>query len=112
MDKHQQQIINEYVSYLTDVKEEYIEIDNLKIYEKDAHVEFKKLNRLDEKNKLYDKNYESFRLSMGKLAAVINILEDSNSEKIKFVKIFIKLNDEFENLMQRNIMKDAYVWNS
>lgn len=112
MNKYQQQIINEYENYLNDEKEEYIKIDNLKAYEKEVQLEFKKLKRLDEKHKLYDKNYESFRLSMARLALGINKLEESNSEKVKFAKIFIKLNDEFEELMQRNIMKDAYVWNN
>lgn len=109
MNKHQD-IINEYENYLANTKEEYIKTDNLKNYEKQAKLEFVKLQKLDEKNKLYDKNYESFRTSMAKLASGINKLEEDNKDKIKLTKTFISLNEEFEELMQRNIMKDAYVW--
>lgn len=110
MNEYEQKLIDEYESYLSNSKYGYKNTENLKNYEKVAQQELKKLEKLDEKHKLYDKDYESFRLAMGRLASNLNKLEESNQDRIKSTKIFMNLNDEFEELMQRNIMKDAYVW--
>ena len=31
-------------------------------------------------------------------------------EKLRLTKVFLDLNESFEDLMQRNIIKDAYIW--
>ena len=34
----------------------------------------------------------------------------SDKEKLRLTKVFLDLNESFEDLMQRNIIKDAYIW--
>lgn len=60
-----------------------------------------------------NKNYEDFRISMGKLAIGINKsfkLNLTNKDKTELTNEFIRINEKFEDLFQKNIMKDAYTW--
>ena len=34
----------------------------------------------------------------------------SDKEKLRLTKVFLEFNESFEDLMQRNIIKDAYIW--
>ena len=113
-------IINEYKNYLikniensTDINKNIKSIDDIKNYCKEALLEFKKLEELDNEYKLYDKNYEEFRLAMGKFALGLSKafkLKLSNKDKEQLSITFIELNNKFEVLFRKNIMKDVYVW--
>ena len=37
-------------------------------------------------------------------------LKLSDKEKLRLIKVFLEFNESFEDLMQRNIIKDAYIW--
>lgn len=113
-------IINEYKNYLikniensTDINKNIKSIDDIKNYCKEALLEFDKLEELDNEYKLYDKNYEEFRLAMGKFALGLNKafkLKLSNKDKEQLRITFIELNNKFEVLFRKNIIKDVYVW--
>lgn len=113
-------IINEYENYLLKLKLDISKIsrsvqiiNDLNSYKNDTKSKLEKLERLSIDHKLYDKNYEEFRISMGKFAVGLNKLDDlhkNNKEIQNIVDIFLNFNDRFEELEQRNIMKDAYVW--
>ena len=50
---------------------------------------------------------------MGKFAiglSKIHKLKLSDKEKLRLIKVFLEFNESFEDLMQRNIIKDAYIW--
>ena len=60
-----------------------------------------------------EKDYDDFRVSMGKFAiglSKFHKLKISDKEKLRLTKVFLDLNESFEDLMQRNIIKDAYIW--
>ncbi len=80
---------------------------NIDIYEKEAKVSLEKLLRKSKEYKLYDKDYEEFMMNMGKLAISLSKLKENQSY---YITIFLQMNDVFEELQQKNIMKDAYVW--
>lgn len=44
---------------------------------------------------------------MGKFAIG---LSKFHKEKLRLIKVFLEFNESFEDLMQRNIIKDAYIW--
>ena len=59
------------------------------------------------------KDYDDFRVSMGKFAiglSKFHKLKISDKEKLRLTKAFLDFNESFEDLMQRNIIKDAYIW--
>lgn len=113
-------IINEYKNYLikniensTDINKNIKSIDDIKNYCKEALLEFNKLEELDSEYKLYDKNYEEFRLAMGKFALGLSKafkLKINNKDKAQLSSKFIELNNKFEVLFRKNIIKDVYVW--
>ena len=72
-----------------------------------------KLETLSKDHKLYEKDYDDFRVSMGKFAiglSKFHKLKISDKEKLRLTKVFLEFNESFEDLMQRNIIKDAYIW--
>jgi len=113
-------IINEYKNYLikniensTDINKNIKSVDDIQNYYKEALLEFNKLEELDSEYKLYDKNYEEFRLAMGKFALGLSKafkLQINNKDKAQLSSKFIELNNKFEVLFRKNIMKDIYVW--
>lgn len=80
---------------------------NIDIYEKEAKLSLEKLLRKSKEYKLYDKDYEEFMMNMGKLAICLSGLKGNQSY---YITIFFEMNNIFEELQQKNIMKDAYVW--
>ncbi|MGL4913528.1 MAG: hypothetical protein ACRC3Y_13980 [Romboutsia sp.] len=123
MKLNDKKIINEYENYLLKLKLDTSRINrniqiinDLNSYKNDSKLKLEKLERLSIDHKLYDKNYEEFRIAMGKFAVGLNKLDNKldnlqiNYKEIKnIVDIFLNFNDRFEELEQRNIMKDAYV---
>ena len=113
-------IINEYKNYLikniensTDINKNIKSIDDIKNYCKEALLEFDKLEELDNEQNRYYNNYEEFRLAMDKIALGLNKafkLKLSNKDKEQLSITFIELNNKFEVLFRKNIMKDVYVW--
>ncbi|MGL5313063.1 MAG: hypothetical protein ACRC92_07430, partial [Peptostreptococcaceae bacterium] len=113
-------IINEYKNYLiktkensTDLNKNIKSIRDINDYKIEAKQELEKLKELSAEYKLYDKNYEEFRIAMGKLALSISKsfkLKLDDTHKSRLISEFIRLNNEFEDLFQKNIMKDTYVW--
>ena len=88
-------------------------IDDIKIYEEECKLNLNKLETLSKDHKLYEKDYDDFRVSMGKFAiglSKFHKLKISDKEKLRLTKVFLDLNESFEDLMQRNIIKDAYIW--
>lgn len=75
--------------------------------------ELKTLEKLSEKYKLYDENYNDFMISMGELALKIENIDKinmNNKNKERYINEFIKMHKSFEELEQVNIMKDVYIW--
>ena len=113
-------LINEYRNYLimlkvntTKVNMSIKSIDDIKIYEEECKLNLNKLETLSKDHKLYEKDYDDFRVSMGKFAiglSKFHKLKISDKEKLRLTKVFLDLNESFEDLMQRNIIKDAYIW--
>ncbi|MGL5346893.1 MAG: hypothetical protein ACRDA3_06055 [Peptostreptococcaceae bacterium] len=113
-------IINEYKNYLIRNSNNSIEINNkiktiedIKQYSNEAKSEFEKLKLSNLKYKLYDKDYELFRIAMGKLALGITKsykLQINDKDKKKLTCQLTSLHIEFKDLFQSNIIKDVYVW--
>ena len=101
--------IKYYENYLLKTNKEVEKIlnKNIDIYEKEAKASLEKLLRKSEEYKLYDKDYEEFMMNMGKLAISLSKLKENQSY---YITTFLQMNNVFEELQQRNIMKDAYVW--
>ena len=75
--------------------------------------ELKTLEKLSEKYKLYDENYNDFMISMGELALKIENIDKinmDNKNKERYINEFIKMHKSFEELEQVNIMNDVYTW--
>ncbi|WP_296648664.1 hypothetical protein [Romboutsia sp. 13368] len=113
-------LINEYKNYLIKLKLNTTEInmniksvDDINEYKEESKSNLKKLEILSKEYKLYDKNYEDFRIAMGKFAMGLSKshkLNLNNQDKVRLNLAFLDLNDKFEELMRKNIVKDAYVW--
>ena len=110
-------LINEYRNYLIMLKVNTTKviksIDDIKIYEEECKLNLNKLETLSKDHKLYEKDYDDFRVSMGKFAiglSKFHKLKISDKEKLRLTKVFLEFNESFEDLMQRNIIKDAYIW--
>ncbi len=113
-------IINEYKNYLiknaensTIINKNIKSIDDIRNYYNEALLQLNNLEELDKEYKLYDKNYEEFRLAMGKFALGLNKsfkLKINDKDKKELISEFINLNNNFEVLFQKNIIKDVYVW--
>ena len=120
MNINHKNLINEYRNYLimlkvntTKVNMSIKSIDDIKIYEEECKLNLNKLETLSKDHKLYEKDYDDFRVSMGKFAiglSKFHKLKISDKEKLRLTKVFLEFNESFEDLMQRNIIKDAYIW--
>ena len=120
MNQNDKIIINEYRNNLimlkvntTKVNMSIKSIDDIKIYEEECKLNLNKLETLSKDHKLYEKDYDDFRVSMGKFAiglSKFHKLKLSDKEKLRLTKVFLDFNESFEDLMQRNIIKDAYIW--
>lgn len=119
MEESIQEIISYYRDYLGNRIGKNIDkihvgsIKDIKKYEDEVKYEFKILEKLSNKYKLYDENYNEFMISMGKFALCLDKLDESkidykNKEDIR--KVFLNIHYLFEELEQRNIVKDVYVW--
>ena len=87
--------------------------ENIKKYMENSRNKLRKLEDLSEKYKLYDDNYNDFMIAMGKLALYLDKIseENKNDQFNEEIKIdFLNMHSIFEELEQRNIMKDVYVW--
>lgn len=87
--------------------------ESIKQYIKNSRNKLRELEDLSEKYKLYDDNYNDFMIAMGKLALYLEKIseENKNSQFNEEIKIdFLNMHSIFEELEQRNIMKDVYVW--
>ena len=87
--------------------------ENIKKYMENSRNKLRELENLSEKYKLYDDNYNDFMIAMGKLALYLEKISEENknnqfNEEIKMD--FLNMHSIFEELEQRNIMKDVYVW--
>jgi len=102
-------IIKYYEDYLLKTNKEVEKTlnKNISVYEKEAKVSLEKLVTKSNEYKLYDKDYEEFMMNMGKLAISLSKLKENQSY---YITTFLQMNDVFEELQQKNIMKDAYVW--
>ena len=113
-------LINEYRKYLimlnintTQVNMGIKTVDDINIYKEECILNLNELQELSKEKKLYEKDYDYFRISMGKLAIGISKfhkLKLTYKEKEILNKEFLQLNEDFEELMQRNLLKDAYIW--
>ncbi len=120
MNKTARMTINEYKNYLirskfntTQIYMNIKTIDDIKLYESSAKTNLEELEKLSIEYKLYDKNYDEFRIAMGKFAMAINKMDKLKIDikyKAKFIDIFLNFNEIFEDLERKNIMKDVYVW--
>ena len=120
MNQNDKILINDYRNYLimlkvntTKVNMSIKSIDDIKIYEEECKLNLNKLETLSKDHKLYEKDYDDFRVSMGKFAiglSKFHKLKISDKEKLRLTKVFLEFNESFEDLMQRNIIKDAYIW--
>lgn len=99
-----------------DIDEICNNINNLDdVYEKKqlAQDQLKKLESLSQNCKLYDKDYKDFTIAMGIFILSINKCPDlniSDKNSDNFIYDFICMNDTFEELIQNNLIKDAYSW--
>lgn len=87
--------------------------ESIKQYIKNSRNKLRELENLSENYKLYDDNYNDFMIAMGKLALYLEKIseENKNSQFNEEIKIdFLNMHSIFEELEQRNIMKDVYVW--
>ena len=75
-----------------------------------AKKELKSLEKLSEKYKLYDENYNDFMILIGYLAQSIESYKEHDDNIKNIIIDFENMHDNFENLEQINIMKDVYVW--
>lgn len=87
--------------------------ENIKKYMENSRNKLRELEDLSEKYKLYDDNYNDFMIAMGKLALYLEKISEENknnqfNEEIKMD--FLNMHSIFEELEQKNIMKDVYVW--
>ena len=87
--------------------------ENIKKYMENSRNKLRELEDLSEKYKLYDDNYNDFMIAMGKLALYLDKISEENkndqfNEEIKMD--FLNMHSIFEELEQKNIMKDVYVW--
>ena len=87
--------------------------ENIKKYMENSRNKLRELENLSENYKLYDDNYNDFMIAMGKLALYLEKISEENknnqfNEEIKIY--FLNMHSIFEELEQRNIMKDVYVW--
>ncbi len=113
-------LINEYRNYLimlnintTQVNMCIKTIDDINIYKEECRVNLNNLKVLSKEKKLYEKDYDDFRISMGKFAiglSKFHKLKLTYKEKENLNKEFLQLSEDFEELMQRNLLKDAYIW--
>lgn len=120
MNKTARMTINEYKNYLirsnfntTQIYMNIKTIDDIKLYESSAKTNLEELEKLSIEYKLYDKNYDEFRIAMGKFAMAINKMDKLKIDikyKAKFIDVFLNFNEIFEDLERKNIMKDVYVW--
>lgn len=120
MNKTARMTINEYKNYLirsnfntTQIYMNIKTIDDIKLYESSAKTNLEELEKLSIEYKLYDKNYDEFRIAMGKFAMAINKMDKLKIDikyKAKFIEVFLNFNEIFEDLERKNIMKDVYVW--
>ena len=120
MNQNNKALINEYRNYLimlkintTEINMSIKSIDDINIYKEECRVNLNNLKVLSKEKKLYEKDYDDFRISMGKFAiglSKFHKLNLSNKEKLILNKIFLQFNEEFEELMQKNLIKDAYIW--
>ena len=120
MDINYKNLINEYRNYLIILKVNTTKVnmsikntDDIKLYEEESKINLNKLEILSKDHKLYEKDYDDFRISMGKFAiglSKFHKLKISDKEKLRLTKVFLDFNESFEDLMQRNIIKDAYIW--
>ena len=100
-------LINEYRNYLimlkvntTKVNMSIKSIDDIKIYEEECKLNLNKLETLSKDHKLYEKDYDDFRVSMGKFAiglSKFHKLKISDKEKLK----------EMGNNAKKIVMKDV-----
>ena len=87
--------------------------ENIKKYMENSRNKLRELENLSENYKLYDDNYNDFMIAMGKLALYLEKIseENKNNQFNEEIKIdFLNMHSIFEELEQRNIMKDVYVW--
>ena len=120
MNQNDKILINDYRNYLimlkvntTKVNMSIKSIDDIKIYEEECKLNLNKLETLSKDHKLYEKDYDDFRVSMGKFAiglSKFHKLKLSEKEKENLSNTFIDLSEKFEELMQKNIIKDIYIW--
>lgn len=120
MNQKKKELINEYRNYLiilniktTEVNMSIKSIDDINIYKEESINNLDNLQTLSQETKLYEKDYDEFRISMGKFAIGISKfhkLNLTNEEKEDLNNTFIQLAENFEELMQRNIVKDIYIW--
>ncbi len=120
MNQNNKALINEYRNYLimlkintTEINMSIKSIDDINIYKEECRVNLNNLQSLSKEKKLYEKDYDDFRISMGKFAiglSKFHKLNLSNKEKVTLNKTFLQFNEEFEDLMQKNLIKDAYIW--
>ena len=87
--------------------------ENIKKYMENSRNKLRELENLSENYKLYDDNYNDFMIAMGKLALYLEKISEENknnqfNEEIKMD--FLNMHSIFEELEQKNIMKDVYVW--
>ena len=120
MNQNHRLVINEYKNYLimlkintTRINMSIKSIDDITAYEEESKSNLDKLESLSTSHKLYEKDYDDFRIAMGKFAlglSKFHKLKLDDKDKERLINIFLKFNERFEDLMQKNIVKDAYVW--
>ena len=120
MNQNNKALINEYRNYLimlkintTEVNMGIKSIDDINICKEECRVNLNNLQILSKEKKLYEKDYDDFRISMGKFAiglSKFHKLKLTHREKETLNKEFLQLSEDFEELMQRNLLKDAYIW--
>ena len=120
MNQKRKALINEYRDYLvmlniktTEVNMSIKTIDDINRYKEECIGNLNDLEKLNKEIKLYEKDYDNFRISMGKFAIGLSKfykLKLSEKEKENLNNTFIELSEKFEELMQKNIIKDVYIW--
>lgn len=108
MNINHKNLINEYRNYLimlkvntTKVNMSIKSIDDIKIYEEECKLNLNKLETLSKDHKLYEKDYDDFRVSMGKFAiglSKFHKLKISDKEKLRLTKVFLEFNESFEEI--------------
>lgn len=120
MNQKRKALINEYRDYLvmlniktTEVNMSIKAIEDINRYKEECINNLNDLEKLNKEIKLYEKDYDNFRISMGKFAIGISKfhkLKLTHKEKETLNKEFLQLSEDFEELMQKNLIKDAYIW--